>query len=351
VKQIIAICGSFSSLANLLEDKPMYRNFPHARQETTRPPMDRGIVVQFRPLDEARWLAVARQRRADHMRALVATLLGWRVKTRVLLISVVVALASVALVTSYAAVLSREGVPASALALSAVLFASTISSIAGFAFSAVGGAILLQMMSDPIQVVEVLMVSSIAIQSLSVAMLWRDIDWAVLVPFLIGGAIGLPFGVWFLLHIGHIWFKEAVGGLLIAYAAYALLNRPVSVVPQSGLTDATVGFLGGITGGLAGFPGATVTIWCGLKGWDKQRQRGVYQPFILIMQILALLLIQSMQSSGRLGDSLSLYPLQFIPVALLGTWFGLAIFKRMSDQFFAMAVKLLLLVSGVGLLV
>ncbi len=36
-----------------------------------------------------------------------------------------------------------------------------------------------------------------------------------------------------------------------------------------------------ITGGLAGFPGAFVTIWCGLKGWDKAHQRGVYQPFIL----------------------------------------------------------------------
>jgi hypothetical protein len=36
-------------------------------------------------------------------------------------------------------------------------------------------------------------------------------------------------------------------------------------------------------GGLAEFPGAFVTIWCGLNGWDKARQRGVYQPFILGM--------------------------------------------------------------------
>ena len=56
-----------------------------------------------------------------------------------------------------------------------------------------------------------------------------------------------------------------------------------------------MGFLGGLTGGLAGFPGASVTIWCALKGWDKAHQRGVYQPFILCMQPISLLAIQLMQ--------------------------------------------------------
>jgi hypothetical protein len=44
-------------------------------------------------------------------------------------------------------------------------------------------------------------------------------------------------------------------------------------------------------------------------------------------------------------------PLEFVPVALLGTWFGLAIFRRLSDRTFTLAVNLLLLASGFGLLV
>jgi uncharacterized membrane protein YfcA len=116
--------------------------------------------------------------------------------------------------------------------------------------------------------------------------------------------------------------------------------------------DACVGFLGGITGGLAGFPGATVTIWCGMRGWDKRRQRGIYQPFILLMQVLALLLIQIMRPSVTRSVGPSLVPLvEFVPVALLGTWFGLAIFRRLSDRTFTLAVNLLLLASGFGLLV
>ena len=39
------------------------------------------------------------------------------------------------------------------------------------------------------------------------------------------------------------------------------------------------------------------------------------------------------------------------PAALLGAWLGLRIFKRLSDRQFELAVNLLLIASGVGLIV
>jgi uncharacterized protein len=259
-------------------------------------------------------------------------------------------LGSSCFVIVYGALLSRIGLARSDLALSAVLLASTLSSIAGFAFSAICGVMLLQIMTDPVRTVEVMMVCSIAIQSFSVAVLWRDIEWKTLLRFLVGGVVGLPLGVWLLLHLGRGGFKEALGGLLTAYAAYVLLKRPVTISANSMAIDASVGFLGGITGGLAGFPGAAVTVWCGMQGWDKRRQRGIYQPFILIMQVLALAVIAVMRTGGGHGQGVSVAPLQFVPMALLGTWFGLTIFKHMSDRVFTLVVNLLLLVSGIGLM-
>ena len=63
-------------------------------------------------------------------------------------------LVSAAIVIAYAALLPQDSLPSSAPALGAVLLASTLSSIAGFAFSAICGVMLLHMMSDPLQVVE-----------------------------------------------------------------------------------------------------------------------------------------------------------------------------------------------------
>ena len=296
-------------------------------------------------------LAIIHQRCAGHLTTRVTARINWCACSRVVLAATAVALLSIAAVVAYAMLLSAEGISASTLCLLAVLLAATLSSIAGFAFSAVCGVMLLQIMSDPIQVVEVMIVCSIAIQSVSVAVLWRDIDWRRLVIFLAGGVIGLPIGVWLLLHLEQLWFKEAIGGLLIAYAAFRLLRRPWVVRSNSSLADACIGFLGGITGGLAGFPGAAVTIWCSVRNWDKRRQRGIYQPFILFMQVFALLLIEFMRSSIPLGAGLGLDPVMFVPPALLGTLLGLGIFRRLSDQGFGLVVNLLLLVSGVGLLV
>jgi uncharacterized membrane protein YfcA len=236
-------------------------------------------------------------------------------------------------------------------ALSAVFVAATISSVAGFAFSAVAGGMLLHMVDSTVKVVMIMMVCSIAIQSLSVALIWRDIDWRKLPIFLLGGIVGLPIGVWLLLHLDPRGFKCVMGALLIAYAAYGLSKRPVSVRTGNGMCDVLTGCLGGITGGLAGFPGAAVTVWCSMQGWNKRRQRAIYQPYILVMQILGLLVIRVLHPAATLAGKVAMDFLPFVPVALLGAWMGLKIFERLSESHFKLAVNVLLFVSGVGLMV
>jgi uncharacterized protein len=118
------------------------------------------------------------------------------------------------------------------------------------------------------------------------------------------------------------------------------------------LGDALAGAAGGITGGLAAFPGACVTIWCGLQGWAKERQRAVFQPYILLMQAAALAWMQLLPAAPGggawrvgLGEAAS-----FLPPALLGTLCGLSLFHRLSDRQFGLAVNLLLIASGAALM-
>jgi uncharacterized membrane protein YfcA len=298
--------------------------------------------------DDPRWLKVARGRRTEELWSMLERLIAGPARFHPLLVPTAAALAGTVLVTAYAFLLSRLGVAASLPALLAVLLASTLSSLAGFAFSAVCGAMLLQMMNNPVLAVEIMMVCSIAIQSLSIAILWQDINWGRVLTFSVGGAIGLPVGVWLLLHLRGVEFKDAIGVVVLAYATYLLVRRPTTIAWGGGVADSCAGFLGGITGGLAGFPGAPVTIWCGLRGWGKRQQRGVFQPFILIMRALALVLIQAMRPHVVGDHALDFETLAFIPTALLGTWFGLTNFGRLSDT---LTVNLLLLLSGIGLLV
>ena len=247
------------------------------------------------------------------------------------------------------AVLSLHGQGSIVVPLVMVLVASAVSSIIGFAFSALCGALLFHVIDSPVYAVQVMIVCSIAIQMFGVAALWHSIDWRSLPLFLIGGLPGVPVGVYLLTHLPTDAYRSILGGLLIAYGTWLLLRRPTRTLQAGPVADLCVGFLGGLTGGLAGFPGASVTIWCGLKGWDQARQRGVYQPFILCMQPVSLLAIQLMQPESPTMARLDWQTLAFIPAALAGAWLGLRIFKRLSDRQFELAVNLLLVLSGISL--
>jgi uncharacterized membrane protein YfcA len=264
--------------------------------------------------------------------------------------ALIVAILGLGFLIVEATVLSARGVESAAFVLIAVFLASTISSIAGFAFSALCGALLFHLMSSPVYAVQVMIICSIAIQLLSVAALWHSIDWRSLPIFLIGGVPGVPVGAYLLLHLQSDTYRDIIGVLLIAYGGYLLLRWPTRSLRTRPLADACAGFLGGLTGGLAGFPGAFVTIWCGLKGWDKAHQRGVYQPFILCMQPVSLIAIYLMRPASASAAQLDWNTLAFIPAALLGAWFGLRIFRRLSDRQFEIAVNALLILSGLGLI-
>jgi len=262
---------------------------------------------------------------------------------------IAVAVVGLGFLVAEAAVLSAQGVHGIVYALIAVFAASTVSSIAGFAFSALCGALLFHLMDTPVYAVHVMIVCSIAIQMLSVATLWRAIDWRSLGVFLIGGFLGGPAGVYLLLHLRSTTYRTVIGSLLIVYGSYLLLRPPVRSLRLRPVSDVCAGFLGGIPGGLDGFPGAFVTVWCRLKGWDKARQRGVYQPFILSMQPVTLIAIHLMRPSSSMQAQLDWKVCAFVPAALLGAWFGLRIFRRLSDRQFELVVNALLIASGIGL--
>ena len=79
--------------------------------------------------------------------------------------------------------------------------------------------------------------------------------------------------------------------------------------------------------------------------------RSENRPFILITRILALLLIQLSRSPVTVGAGANLDLPRFVPAALPGAWFGLAIFSRLIDRLFASAVNVLPLVLEIGTVV
>jgi len=229
----------------------------------------------------------------------------------------------------------------------AVFAGAAVSGFTGFAFSAVAGAILLHVLS-PTEAVPLMMACSIMVQGANLVCLRHALDWRGSLAFILGGVVGIPPSLYVLLHVDAPAFRMGFGIFLAVYAGYMLL-RPAArlfVDIRSGFHDAAVGFAGGLVGGLTAMPGALPTIWCDLRGLPKERQRGLVQPFIAAMQIVALAVLLSRReiSFGFVQDFLI-----GLPALAAGAALGLVLFNRLDGALFRRAMLVTLLVAGVAL--
>jgi uncharacterized membrane protein YfcA len=155
----------------------------------------------------------------------------------------------------------------------------------------------------------------------------------------------MPIGIYLLFALPAQIYVFSIGVALSVYGAYMLMARPLLIRKGGTLATIAVGALGGLTGPLAAFPGAFVTIWCGMQGWDKVTQRSIYQPYILIVQAFTLAALIAVSRRARFDAELLTYALPGVAGAVV----GLHIFHRLTDPQFQRLVNVALIVSGVAL--
>ena len=135
-----------------------------------------------------------------------------------------------------------------------------------------------------------MMLCSIISQITSLAALRRLIRWREILPLLLGGAAGVPIALYLLMLTDAHIFRISFGVFLAAYALY-MFARPASAALAAWERWCPIRWWASqaeFIGGLTAMPGAMPTIWCDLRGISKERQRGMVQPFILVMQIFEL---------------------------------------------------------------
>jgi uncharacterized membrane protein YfcA len=230
------------------------------------------------------------------------------------------------------------------LAVAALLF-GIVSGFAGFAGSAVGGAVLLHYF-EPQLAVPLMMLCSIVSQVTSLTALRRFIAWGEVTPLLVGGAAGVPIALYLLLQADAQIFRIGFGLFIAGYAGYMLLRRASTAAFRfvGPARKIALGFAGGLVGGLTAMPSAVPAIWCDLRGMPKERQRTIVQPFTLVMQLWAIAVLFGSQSV--VDERLLPYAIFSLPTVLAGTLLGVLLFGKIDQAMFRTAVLSLLLVSG-----
>ena len=201
----------------------------------------------------------------------------------------------------------------------------------------------------PVLAAPLVVVCSLVAQFQTLPSIWHAIDFRRCAPFVYGGLAGVPVGAWLLPYVSARDFKLAVGALLVAYCGYALYGRRRFRINSGGYpADTLIGFGGGILGGLAGLSGPLPTIWAGLRGWDKDARRAVFQAFNT--SILAFALVAQI-AAGLMTAELGRLILFALPGTIIGAWLGRRTYAVLDNANFERVVLSLLMLSGFMLLI
>lgn len=185
-------------------------------------------------------------------------------------------------------------------------------------------------------------------QIVAAVMVRRRIDFALLLPFLAGGLAGIPLGVWLLPSMNVDLFKAVLGTLLVLWCpAMLFADRLPRIGPAGRIGDLVAGAVGGIMGGLGGFSGTVPTLWCTLRGFDKQAQRTVIQNFNLATLSVTMAVYLSTGLVTR--EMLPMFAL-VAPSMLIPSLLGARLYIGISEAAFRKLVLSLLTASGIALL-
>lgn len=232
------------------------------------------------------------------------------------------------------------------IALGAIV-AGFVQGLSGFAFGMVAMSFWAWGL-EPRLAASLTVFGSLTGQLIAVFSVRRGFSWPLLWPFVLGGLAGIPLGVWVLPYLDMLWFKAVFGTLLVLWCPLMLMAPRLPHLQGNRLADGAVGMVGGALGGIGGFTGTVPTLWCTLRGFDRDTQRAVIQNFNLSMLLVTMLTyLGTGVVTQQMLPSFGVVALAMALPALLGTRLYLGI----SEQTFRRLVLGLLTLSGVAMLI
>ncbi|HYZ32802.1 MAG TPA: sulfite exporter TauE/SafE family protein [Crenalkalicoccus sp.] len=221
-----------------------------------------------------------------------------------------------------------------------------VSGLAGFGTGLAALGIWLHAV-PPAHAASLVVICSVIAQAQTIRAVWHAVEARRDGPMVLAGLLGVPVGIALLGRLDGGSFRLATGLLLLAFPAWMLLAGGRAGIAWGGrAADAAVGFCGGVLGGFAGLSGPLPTMWATLRGWGRDRRRGLFQTFNLTVLGGALL---AHAAVGLLTAELGLLALCALPGTLAGSWLGFRAYRRLSDRRFDYLVLFLLALSGLVL--
>jgi uncharacterized membrane protein YfcA len=171
--------------------------------------------------------------------------------------------------------------------IAGAVLAGFVQGLSGFAFGLVAMSVWAWTLEPQLAALLALL-GALTGQVIAAITVRRAFDKRILWPFVIGGFVGVPFGAWLLPHLDPVVFKPCLSVLLVLWCPAMLMSQHLPKVAFGArMADSVAGAIGGAIAGIGGFSGTIPTLWCTLRGFQRDTQRAVIQNFNLAMLMVA----------------------------------------------------------------
>ena len=233
------------------------------------------------------------------------------------------------------------------LFLVATYFGGLTSGLSGFAMGLVVSGVWLHLVT-PQQNALLIVLCGVVTQGSGIWRVRHAINWRTVAPYIIGGAVGIPAGIALVTTVDPDTIRFGIGVLLLAYSLYSLLRPALKPSKASLPANLGVGVVNGLISGLTGLGGVAVTVWCQLRGGQKDELRAIFQPVLFATFVMTTF---SFAIAGAFTiETIKLYAFA-LPVLIAGIWSGFGLYGKLDDAAFRKVILVLLLASGVALIV
>jgi len=186
-------------------------------------------------------------------------------------------------------------------------------------------------------------------QFMAVVTIRGPFEKGVLIPLFAGAVIGIPIGVAILPQLNTDLFKTVLGAILVICCPIMLVADRLPTIKANGRTaNGFVGVVAGVMTGIGGFAGIFPTLWYTLRGFEKQRLRGVIQW--LNLTTLTTTMVVYIVSGVATTAMLPIFAI-VIPAMLIPWWLGARLYIRIGGGAYRVIVLGFLTFAGLGMLI
>lgn len=229
------------------------------------------------------------------------------------------------------------------LAFVMVAIGAAVSGMAAFGFSLVIVPPLL-LIFDPETVTTLVIALTLVTRWVVLLDAWPSIRWSAVAVMAPTGFAGSFAGAYVLKHLDDTYIKLMASAVVIVSAVLLLNGRAIPGVHAS-LSGPIAGLMSGFLNTSTGMAGPPAVLLFSAREYATQVFRGSLTAFFYLISITGFvaLINQGLVGRRQLGLALAM-----LPAALIGTYAGQRLIRRVSPETFRRIVLFLLIVTGLA---